>query len=65
MAANTATDFSHDIDTALNLSEQAVQDPDAAQRLTDLIKELQDYKACTQAQRSTQTADRKISSTSV
>ena len=65
MAASTATDFAKDIDTALSLSEQAVEDPDAAQRLTDLIKKLQDYKACTRAQRTTQIANRKIPSTSV
>ena len=49
MAASTATELAKDIDTALGLSDKALEDPDAAQQLTGLIKDLLDYKASTQA----------------
>ena len=47
MAATTASGFANDIETALGLSDKAVEDPDAAQQLTGLIKDLLNYKACT------------------
>lgn len=46
MAANTATELAKNIDRALGLSDTAVEDPDAAQQLTGLIKDLLNYKAC-------------------
>ena len=49
MAASTASDFAKDIVTALEISDKAVEDPDAAQQLTGLIKDLLNYKARTHA----------------
>ena len=47
MAASSAKDFAKDIEKAVSLGEKATEDPDAAQQVTGLIKELQSYKAST------------------
>ena len=47
MAVSSAQDFAKDIETAVSLGEKATEDPDAAQQVTGLIKELQNYKAST------------------
>ena len=61
MATSTATELGKDIDTALGLSDKAVEDPDAAQQLTGLIKDLLNYKACTQASKMAYIADKNTS----
>ena len=45
MADSSAPNFAKDIERAVSLDEKATEDPDAAQQLTGLIKELQNYKA--------------------
>ncbi len=48
MAACSARTLDEDIEKVSSLSESAVEDPDAAQKLTILIKNLLKYKVCAQ-----------------
>ena len=49
MAACSAEKLGKDIERVSSLSEKAVEDPDAAQDLTGLIKDLLDYKVRAQS----------------
>ena len=50
MAVSSAPDFATDIEKAVSLGDKATEDPDAAQQVTGLIKELQNYKASASSQ---------------
>lgn len=47
MAGCDTAGFGKEIEKVTVLSEKATEDPDAAQQLTDLIKDLQNHKART------------------
>jgi hypothetical protein len=57
MDACSAEKLGKDIERVSSLSEKAVEDPDAAQELTGLIKDLLNYKVRAQSERAYSCAD--------